>query len=292
MQLSICTISFRHQLISLDEIVDWAGARKFSGVELWGVHARNLRGSKKHNHNWLSSRGLKISMISDYLPLDGGESGVIEKLANICDMAAFWNAPKIRTFAGNLASKDISSAKRKIWVNRIRNLCQVAESRNVNLVVEIHPNTLADTLVSTTELLEDVAHPNLKINFDVIHVWEAGDDPKIALTKLAPYVKHMHLKNIRRRQMLNVFDPANVYAPAGIREGMVSVFDGAFDFNSFLRFLFEQKQVDHESLDVSLEWFGPEVLVTLEKDRFAIQALMNSYGLSGSGLEEKSVLAV
>ena len=41
-------------------------------------------------------------------------------------------------------------------------------------MLETHPNTLTDTLPSTIELLEEVNHPNLKINLDFLHIWESG----------------------------------------------------------------------------------------------------------------------
>ena len=40
--LSLCTISFRHQLMSIEQVADWARAQQFHGIELWGIHARNL----------------------------------------------------------------------------------------------------------------------------------------------------------------------------------------------------------------------------------------------------------
>ena len=42
MNLSVCTITFRHQLISIAEIAKWSVANGFQGIELWGAHATNL----------------------------------------------------------------------------------------------------------------------------------------------------------------------------------------------------------------------------------------------------------
>ena len=273
MNLSVCTISFRHQLISLDQIVQWASERMFNGIELWGVHAKNLGDFSHYNVKWMNDYGLKVSMISDYLPLDGDETFAIEKLNKLCELANFWSAKKVRTFAGNKASANVNTQEREQWVNRLRTLCEVAERQGIYLVVETHPNTLADTLSSTLSIIEEVNHKNLKINFDVIHVWEAYDDPKHALIKLSPYIEHMHLKNIMSRSFLDVFEPPNVYAPAGKRHGMVSVFDGVFNFDDFLNFVRQQHYIDSEHLDVSLEWFGHDVLNTLEHDCRLIQAL-------------------
>lgn len=38
MKISLCTISFRHQLIDLKDIAFWARDTGFQGIELWGVH--------------------------------------------------------------------------------------------------------------------------------------------------------------------------------------------------------------------------------------------------------------
>ena len=42
MKLSICTISFRHHLHSIDQLAHFAKTKGFQGIELWGVHAKNL----------------------------------------------------------------------------------------------------------------------------------------------------------------------------------------------------------------------------------------------------------
>lgn len=292
MKLSACTISFRHQLISLDEIATWAKTRAFHGVELWGVHALNLREFPHYNAQWLVEHNLKVSMISDYLPLGGDETVAIKKMATFCQLANFWGAKKIRSFAGDKASSKVSGDERKAWVGRLRKLCDIAAASGCYLVIETHPYTLADTLESTQSLISEVNHSHLKINFDVIHVWEAGDDPRAAFLSLAPNIEHMHLKNIRDHSLLDVFKPANVYAPAGMRDGMVGVFDGAFDFNDFLQFVIQQKRVDWQTLDVSLEWFGGDVLHTLDMDQQAIRALQGRFMMPERELSKPDAVAV
>ncbi len=159
-------------------------------------------------------------------------------------------------------------------------------------MVETHPNTLADTLDSTLSLLNEVDHENLKINFNVIHVWEASDNPQQAFNALAPYIVHMHLKNISDFCQLNIFQPANVYAPAGKRAGMASVFEGAFDFDTFLRFVMQQDKVNWRDLDVSLEWFGGDVFCTLDKDQRAIGTLQGQFVLPVVECDKQDALAV
>ena len=51
----LCTISFRHQLVSLPELATWAGATGFDGIELWGVHARHLSEQPGLDGRWLTA---------------------------------------------------------------------------------------------------------------------------------------------------------------------------------------------------------------------------------------------
>ena len=68
MRIALCTISFRHHLVSIGELARFARGHGFDGIELWGVHARNL-GPGDHAE-WLAAYGLRVPMLSDYLPLD------------------------------------------------------------------------------------------------------------------------------------------------------------------------------------------------------------------------------
>lgn len=266
MNLSLCTISFRHQLISLEQIASWALRHRFRGIELWGVHAKNLGERPECGIDWLRAQDLFVPMVSDYLPLQGDRKPALDKAAQLCRLTRLWGAQKLRTFAGDQPSSAVSADQRRAWIERMRELCDVASSHGVHLVVETHPNTLADTPASTLRLVEELDHPALRINFDVIHVWEAGADPEGVLRQLEPVVAHMHLKNIASKELLSVFAPANVYAPAGNRAGMVRLFDGAFDYRRFLQFVISESKLRWDSLDVSLEWFGGDVLSTLAHD--------------------------
>lgn len=250
-ELSLCTISFRHQLIALPDIARWASQAGFQAIELWGVHAFNLSDQPQLNADWLQQLGLKISMLSDYLPMDGDERAATVRMRSLCRLANHWGAKKIRTFAGKTASGDITPLQLQSMVRRLRRLSDIAADHDVHLLVETHPGTYADTTPTSAELMAQVSHPSCGINFDVLHIWEAGEDPAESWRILAPYVMHLHLKNIRQRNCLPVFAPHNVYAPAGSREGMVPLFEGACDYRDFFLRLPRDR-----TYAASLEWFG------------------------------------
>lgn len=268
MRLSVCTISFRHHLISMPELAAWAQAEGFDGIELWGVHAANLAVRPEYGASWLGSFGLEVPMLSDYLPLEGTNEELHHKLQLLSALARHWGATRLRTFAGRVGSAAASAAQRRHVVARLREACEALHPQGVFLLVETHPDTLADTAAATERLIAEVAHPALRINFDVLHVWEAGDDPAAALARLAPHIGHFHLKNVSSRERLDVFAPSNVYSAAGSRQGMVPLFEGAFDYREFLAEL-----VMDARLTASLEWFGDDVQRTLLEDRRALGRL-------------------
>ena len=63
----------------MEEIANWAQQQQFDGIELWGIHAINLTDQPQLNAQWLKTYGLSVSMISDYLPLQGSLQQAIKK---------------------------------------------------------------------------------------------------------------------------------------------------------------------------------------------------------------------
>ncbi len=261
MKLSICTISFRHHLHSIDQLADFAKTQGFQGIELWGVHAKNLADELHYGAGWLSSYGLETSMLSDYLPLEAPISEMMAETEKLSSLAKRWGTNKIRTFVGKQGSSDTSKKEREELTFRLRMLCDYLESKGQYLLVETHPNTLTDNLPSTMQLLEEMNHSSLRVNFDVLHIWESGIKPIVAMNQLLPYISHFHFKNIASRAQLGVFSPNNVYAASGSREGMVPLFEGAIDYYEFLSDVLPIVDVD-----ASLEWFGSNVKSVLAKD--------------------------
>lgn len=268
MRIFLCTITFRHHLVSLDEIARFAKENEFQGIELWGIHARNAARpprcvKARYGEEWLAGHGLSVPMLSDYLPVEGvSVAETAQEAADLCRLARHWGASKIRTFAGGRASAGMDGEERRGIASRLSEICRIAGDHGLRLLVETHPNTLADTLASTLRLIEEVNHPALGINFDTLHVWEGGDDPVEAHAALLPHIAHYHLKNVRAREDLAVFAPANVYAAAGRREGMTPLFGGIVDYEAFLAGL--RSRPDAEA---SLEWFGPDGFDVVARDR-------------------------
>lgn len=261
MNLSLCTISFRHHLHSIQELAEWAQSSNFQGIELWGIHAKHLKDEPRYNRDWLRSYNLYTSMISDYLPLHLSDSELLQATMELRELGHRWGTNKLRTFAGQSASAFMNKVERNSIVAKLKMICLELERENQFLLLETHPNTLTDTVSSTLQLLEEVDHPALRINFDVLHIWESGADPLEALAKLKPFIMHFHFKNITSRNKLDVFSPHNVYAAAGSRDGMTQLFEGILDYKKFIKAAISMREVE-----ASLEWFGGNVKEVLEED--------------------------
>jgi 3-dehydroshikimate dehydratase len=270
MKYSLCTISFRHQLISFTDIVQFAYENGFEGIELWGTHAQNLymqeRETTEREIDYLKDKNLEVTMISDYLDisLSVDFQKTMEKCEQLVTLANWFNTNKIRTFAGQKGSEDFSEQERKEYVKRIRMVCDLFAPHNMYILLETHPNTLTDTLPSTLKLLEEVNHPYLKINLDFLHIWESGADPVDSFHRLKPWIQHYHFKNISSAEYLHVFEPNNVYAAAGSRIGMVPLFEGIVNYDEIIR---EVRDTDHFA---SLEWFGHNAKDILKEEMKAL----------------------
>ncbi|EOP70945.1 sugar phosphate isomerase/epimerase family protein [Bacillus sp. S4] len=270
MKYSLCTISFRHQLISFTDIVQFAYENGFEGIELWGTHAQNLymqeRETTEREIDYLKDKNLEITMISDYLDISllADFQKTMGKCEQLVTLANWFNTNKIRTFAGQKGSEDFSEQERKEYVKRIRMICDLFAQHNMYILLETHPNTLTDTLPSTLKLLEEVNHPYLKINLDFLHIWESGADPIDSFQRLKPWIQHYHFKNISSAEYLHVFEPNNVYAAAGSRIGMVPLFEGIVNYDEIIR---EVRDTDHFA---SLEWFGHNAKDILKEEMRAL----------------------
>ncbi|MFG0213069.1 sugar phosphate isomerase/epimerase family protein [Brevibacillus porteri] len=266
MKLSLCTITFRHQLISFAEIVRFAHRHHFDGIELWGTHAHDLyehdRLEMEEQLRVLRDQGMSISMLSDYLDIatSSGFQRTLEKAKRLISLANWLHVKQIRTFAGQKASKEVGPEERARYVHHLYILCQMCQEHGIQLLVETHPNTLTDSMSSTLALLQEVNHPALKVNLDFLHVWESGADPIDSYEQLKPWVVHYHLKNISSSNHLPVFAPHNVYAPNGDREGMVPLGEGAVDYGPIL-----EKIADTDYFG-SIEWFGQNPKLVLAEE--------------------------
>lgn len=278
MNYYICSISFRHELVSFKDLIEFAHRTGYHGIELWGVHGKAmLQNNKRELANFMDImqfKNLNVSMISDYIDLcapDDHNAMMIQKWNELIAMASVFRTNKIRVFATNQSS---SSASQQEWdrcVRRLRKLSEIASERGVYLVIETHPNTYADTLVSTLRLLHDVGHSHVRINLDFLHLWESGSDPIEVYHSLKPWTVNYHMKNVSSLDKVELFAPTNVFSPSGNRIGMTALSEGSIDYATIVQVMEE----DRNTHPVAMEWFGEEPHVQLKAELAWLTSLNN-----------------
>lgn len=253
MKVNACSVAFRHLDVSAAGLARYALQEGFDGLEIWMPHARTL------TEEWASLPARpEVPMLAGYLPLGQPDFDVAEA-ESLCALTRQWRAGRLRLFAGHLGSAEAGPEQRDAILRDLRTTARLAASHGIRLAVETHPGTLADGVAQTLKLLEDLDHPAIGLNFDVLHVWESGADPIVAQERLAPHILHYHLKNVTARDRLTVFDPGNVHDPDGGRQGMCPLFDGMLDYAHILTAL-------PWATEASLEWFGPNPTETMTAD--------------------------
>ena len=249
MKIALCTISYRHHLRSFDDLLSYALAEQFDALDVWGIHAKHLQDDEILR---LREHAIEVSMLSHYLSFDAPLSVLLEQTKALSRLGQRIGTRRIRIFAGNKSSQQLTEPERVRLVYQLQGVCKVLDQSKQLLLIEIHPNTAADTIESTERLVREVNHPACRLNFDVLHVVESGADPVTAYRRLEPVIEHLHLKSIARTDQFEVFNPANVYAAGGTRDGMVPLFDGIIDYERF----FEELKQALTLKTSSLEWFG------------------------------------
>jgi 3-dehydroshikimate dehydratase len=277
MKINICTISFRHSLVSFNELVLLAKDLKVSGIELWYPHAVSLL--NKYNmdiFNTLDEIHIDIPMISSYLNLLCNDEIFKEELIKLQKMiitAEKFKSKVIRIFAGNVCSRYFDNDMLETCIKRIKIICDILADNNKFLAVETHPNTFSDTLDSTIKLVEKVDKNNFKINYDILHLWENGDDIIESYKILKDHIINFHLKNIVKRKYLSVFDPMNIYSPSGKRDGIVLLKDGLIDYELLIKTLIE----DNINPSLSIEWFGDDPFLVLKEECEWLKKINDKY---------------
>jgi 3-dehydroshikimate dehydratase len=266
MKYSLCTISFRHQLISFADIVRYAIHHRFDGIELWGIHAHNLfqtdRTAFFEGLTQIRDHGMCISMLSDYLDVSSEAvfAQTMEQCARLIEIAQSLGVQRLRTFAGRQSSRSMLPGEREKCTERLRRLGDVCKANDMYLLLETHPDTLTDCVDSAIRLMKELEHDHVRINLDFLHIWESGTDPVAGFRQLRPWVDYFHLKNVTSARDLDVFHPNNIYSASGNRCGIVPLRAGVLDYRAII------KEIEHTELFASLEWFGGKPLSILQDE--------------------------
>lgn len=195
-----CVRAVREGRLDLPGFVDYAAAQGVAGVELldffWTDAERELPQVKRQ----VAAAGLEVAVYAignNFIQAEASERGrELAALKRGVDAAVALETPLMRVFSGD-ARAGISQEAGTAWI--IEGLAAgaaYAEARGITLALENH-GRFAGRSEQVRAIIEKVASPALRANFDTGNFLLAGQDPVAAARELAEWVALVHLKDIR-----------------------------------------------------------------------------------------------
>lgn len=200
-KFSLCSTGFKQE--RLEAVLSLAEDVGLQGVELWAGHLDEYEGrggTAAGLTKLLAERCLEVSAISEYTYFSKGPEESRAELARIgraSEWAAELGCPRIRTFAGHRASRAALALEWDGVIDGLGKAHEICLTKQVQLAVEIHNNTLADTAESLTALLRDVRGEGLKLIFDGFNLFVDHLEPVPVLEQFFPWIDHVHFKDYR-----------------------------------------------------------------------------------------------
>ncbi|CAN5530074.1 TIM barrel protein [soil metagenome] len=189
--------------LSLEQLADLAGEFEIPCLELRFLKNRSdlptlladFPGGWKGVADYLRERGLRSQVLGTSFKLVGHTPALWSELMDFAALAEALKAPYVRAFGGGtwgypLTPDDYQAAAEALdfWETERR-----ARGWNVRLLIETHDAFSASA--PCLQLMEVVGHP-LDFIWDSHHTWRlGGESPSESWAVLAPFVRHVHLKD-------------------------------------------------------------------------------------------------
>jgi sugar phosphate isomerase/epimerase len=146
----------------------------------------------------LEHHSLKVAAINPYtvkplpeMAADGDAQGFYERLIEI---AMALDAPTVNFLTGKPPGSDAGGWR--ALINALKPILHYAAERRIDLTIHNHENHVIDTPDKTRLLIQTVGYPNLKVLFDVTNFYILGSDLPDAVRRLAPLLRHAHIKGV------------------------------------------------------------------------------------------------
>lgn len=194
---------------SFQQIVDFAAANGFSGLEIRGIKRQmdltkcdEFSSSEKISStlSLMQEKGLKFINLGASAKMHFHEGSEKEKnlaeAKSFIDLAQKINCPYVRVFPNNFP-KD---REREQTINTVAEnlliLGDYAKSRKVTVLLETHGDfSGSDDILKVMKI---ASHPNIALVWDVSNMWTiTNESPALVYKKLKKYIRHTHLKDAK-----------------------------------------------------------------------------------------------
>ena len=165
----------------------------FSEIEIFEPHL-GTEDSSVEIKNAFAETGLKPVILSSYLSLNPSEtsdSDLDAKLQQMAERIRYYSFEKVRLFPGprmNPADKQGV----EIFKARLNRLLE--RLPNVEVLLETHDGSLADDPNVITQIVKDLAHPNVGLLFQPTFIQEKESILEQFRIE-EPFIRHLHFQN-------------------------------------------------------------------------------------------------
>lgn len=159
--------------------------------------------------NAVRQRGLSVGCVASWgvNPLDGNydpadpayRQAMRERTGYLAALAQFLDAPGVRVYSFKRPARDVTEADRADNAQFLSELADICAGQGRILLVENEPPTLTATCAELADLMGRAVPANLKINWDIVNGWRAGETPWAAgaFEQIAGHIAHVHVKGAR-----------------------------------------------------------------------------------------------
>jgi hydroxypyruvate isomerase len=234
--------------IGIEGFLDYCGGIGLDSVDLLSYYWTDQAAEMARVPEWLQRNRLALAAYAvgnNFVQAEAeARAAQVQAVKDGIDTAAALGAPVMRVFGGNRPKPGAAVASAAealdLAIEGLGTAAVYAEAKGVVLGIENHGG-LPGTAAEVRQVLDAVNSPALRLLLDVGNFVGVGDDPVAATRALAPWVAHVHLKDL---------GPAPADDTA--RRESVALGDGTIDLAQVFRILNDH----HYAGSLSIEYEG------------------------------------
>ncbi len=195
---------------TFQQIVDFAVANKFNGLELRGIlRELDLNKCKEFSspesiaatNNLMKEKGLRFSDLGSSAAMH--HSDATERKKNLddakrfIDLAQKIDCPNVRVFPNNLPKEVDRNVSIDLITQGLIELGEYAKGSNVTVVIESHGELVY--VADLQKIMQAAAGKNVGLVWDIVNMWSVTKEPPATVyAALKKYIHHTHIKDLKR----------------------------------------------------------------------------------------------
>lgn len=192
---------------SFQEVMDNAARMGYEAIELRGIgqemRSEKLAPLKPENREStqaaLAARGLSLCCLDTSVSFNRGDDteAMLEEGFAAVEICEAMSIPFLRVFGNNIDAQETEAEAIRRVSAGISRLCGAIRRKDVYVLLEVHGDY--DRVSRLLPIFEGVAHPQLGLLWDIMNSDLDEYDGRFAAfyKPLAPYIRHIHVKDSR-----------------------------------------------------------------------------------------------